>query len=43
MRSDRSDELKRLESTYLTLRNQLEDIEVRNEQLEQRKIQSLLR
>jgi len=43
MRSDHCDKLKKLESMYLVLQKQLEDVEHRNEQLEQRKIQSLSR
>lgn len=42
-RSDRCDELKRLESAYMALRDQLEDVELKNEQLERRKVQSLSR
>lgn len=42
-RSDRCDELKKLESTYLTLQDQMEEVEFKNRQLEQRKIQSLSR
>lgn len=42
-RSDRCDELKRLELAYMALRDQLEYVELKNEQLEHRKIQSLSR
>ena len=42
-RSDRCDELKRLESAYLSLQDQVEDVERRNEQLERKKGQSLFR
>lgn len=42
-RSDRCDELKRLELAYMALRDQLEDVELKNEQLERRKVQSLSR
>lgn len=42
-RSDRCDELKRLELAYMALRDQLEDVVLKNEQLERRKVQSLSR
>lgn len=42
-RSDRCDELKRLESAYLALQDQVEDVERKNEQLERKKVQSLSR
>lgn len=42
-RSDRCDELKRLESAYLTLQGQVEDVERSNEKLDRKKIQSLSR
>lgn len=42
-RSDRCDELKRLESAYLSLQDQVEDEERKNEQLERKKVQSLTR
>lgn len=42
-RSDRCDELKRLESAYIALQGQLEDVELKNKQLEHRKVQSLSR
>ncbi|KAL5239516.1 hypothetical protein ACI65C_006926 [Semiaphis heraclei] len=42
-RSDRCDELKRLESAYLALQDQVEDVEHKNEQLERKKGQSLFR
>lgn len=42
-RSDRCDELKRLESAYLSLQDQVEDEVRKNEQLERKKVQSLSR
>lgn len=42
-RSDRCEELKKLETVYLALQDQLKSIEHKNEELEQRKIQSLSR